>query len=134
MDAQIAKMDVAKKNRKLKKIIKELEPIYAAPSKKFVIVWPKSKRDFQTEGQKQHNCVGSYFDKVVRRDTVVFFLRRKEAVDEPFCTVEFNGGKLVQCRTIYNQAAPEDARKYMEQIEKHYMEMMMKKEKMEEAM
>ena len=134
MDAQIAKMDVAKKNRKLKKIIKELEPIYTAPSKKFVIVWPKSKRDFQTEGQKQHNCVGSYFDRVVRRDTVVFFLRKKEAVDEPFCTVEFNGGKLVQCRTIYNQAAPEDARKYMEQIEKHYMEMMMKKEKMEEAM
>lgn len=133
LDKEIAKLDTAKKNRKLKKIVQELKPFYSVPSKQFAIIWPKSKKDFQTEGQKQHNCVGGYFEKMVKQQTVVFFLRKKEDPDTPFCTVEFQSGKLIQCRTIYNGDAPEEAKKYMKKIEAHYEKEMLKKEQIEAA-
>ena len=113
--------------------MQELKPFYSVPSKQFAIIWPKSKKDFQTEGQKQHNCVGGYFEKMVKQQTVVFFLRKKEDMDTPFCTVEFQSGKLIQCRTIYNGDAPEEAKKYMKKIEAHYEKEMLKKEQIEAA-
>ena len=57
------------------------------------------------------------------KETTVFFVRRKEEPDIPFCTVEFKNGKLIQCRTAYNREAPQDVMKYMEQISRHYKEM-----------
>lgn len=120
MDEKIQKMEVAEKNRRLKKIVQELQKQYTVRSKKYCIIWPKSKRDFQTEGQKQNNCVGGYFDRVVRRETVVFFLRRKEEPETPFCTVEFKGEKLIQCRIAYNRDAPEDVQQLMQKIGENY--------------
>ena len=111
-----------KKNAMLKNQIRSIKALYEVESKDYVIIWPKSKNDFILEGQLQHNCVSGYFDKVATGKTTVFFLRKKEDRNTPFCTVEFTNGKLIQCRTIYNREAPEDVQKYMKKIEKHYQE------------
>lgn len=116
----IKNADIKKKNRILKGIVKKLSGLYKAESDEFEIVWPMSKNDFTKEGQLQHNCVGGYFDRMVSEKTVVFFLRKKEDVKTPFCTVEFNNGKLIQCRTIYNGGAPDEAMKYMDEIAENY--------------
>lgn len=129
---KIAAMDVRKKNMELKKIVKELESLYKLNSKDYVIVWPKSKKDFTTEGQKQHNCVGGYFDRMVKRETVVFFLRRRNEVNKPFCTVEFRNGKMIQCRIAYNNNAPDDVMKIMERISKTYEKELIKAAEQEE--
>ena len=65
-----------------------------------------------------------------KRQNNSFFLRKKEEPEKPFCTVEFNEGKLVQCRSKYNGPAPEDAMKYMKKIEEHYK----RQQKIKEAM
>lgn len=101
--------------------------MYYAESDKYIIVWPKSKADFQNEGQLQHNCVGGYFDRVVKRKTTVFFFRYKENEKEPFCTIEFKGDKLIQCRTKYNQDAPEEVMQFMKKISSNYIKEMNKK-------
>ena len=120
IDKKIDAADLKEKNRILEKLVNEVKPLYDVKSKDFVIIWPKTKKDFVLEGQLQHNCVGGYFERCVKGRTTVFFLRRKENQDKPFCTVEFNNGTLIQCRTIYNKDAPEDARKYMEEVARHY--------------
>ena len=118
------------KNKILRKVVEEVKSDYEARSNTFVIVWPRSKADFTKEGQLQHNCVGGYFDRCAKGDTTVFFLRKKEEPEKPLCTVEFNEGKLVQCRTKYNGQAPEDVMKYMKKIEEHYKRQRKIKEEM----
>lgn len=120
LEDKYKKADTRKKNRMLKKTLKIVEPLYNTESEDFIMVWPKNKKDFQTEGQLQHNCVGGYFDRCAQNQTTVFFVRKKEEPEKPFCTVEFTNGKLIQCRTAYNGAAPDDVEEYMKQIEEHY--------------
>lgn len=126
---KIKKADLKRKNRILKGIVKRLSELYRAEHSEFEIVWPMSKKDFEKEGQLQHNCVSGYFEKMIKGQTVVFFLRKKEDIDKPFCTVEFKGEKLIQCRTIYNGGAPEEAMKYMDKISKNYMKLIEKQQK-----
>lgn len=129
-DLEFARENTKEKNAILRKKVKEVKKDYETRSNAFVIVWPRSKADFVKEGQLQHNCVGGYFERCAKGETVVFFLRKKEEPGKPFCTVEFRNGKMIQCRTIYNGHAPEDAMKYMKKIEEHYK----RQQKIKEAM
>lgn len=123
----IKKMEIKEKNRLLKKQVKALRELYYINSKEYVIVFPQSKEDFEEEGRKQHNCVGGYFEKMVQEQTTVFFLRKKEEPEKPFCTAEFTNGKLRQCRTACNKEAPENVMKIMKQIESNYQKAITKK-------
>lgn len=119
----LEKAAIKKKNRVLKNIVKGLKTKYELDSDEFVIVWPNSKADFSAEGQLQHNCVGGYFDRMCKKETIVFFLRRKENPETPFCTVEFNNNKCVQCRMIYNRDAEKAAWDYMHRLEQHLLDL-----------
>lgn len=116
----IKRMESEEKNKLLKKQVKVLQELYYISSKEFVIVWPQSKKDFEEEGRKQHNCVGGYFERMVQEKTTVFFLRKKEEPETPYCTVEFTNGKLQQCRIACNREAPGNVMKLMKQIESNY--------------
>lgn len=129
-DEKFEKAKLREKNKILRKVVEEVKSDYETRSNTFMIVWPRSKEDFTKEGQLQHNCVGGYFEQCAKGKTTVFFLRKKEEPEKPFCTVEFNEGKLVQCRSKYNGPAPEDAMKYMKKIEEHYK----RQQKIKEAM
>ena len=129
-DLEFARENTKEKNAILRKKVKEVKKDYEARSNTFVIVWPRSKADFVKEGQLQHNCVGGYFERCAKGETVVFFLRKREKPEQPFCTVEFRNGKMIQCRTIYNGLAPEDAMEYMKKIEQHFE----RRKKIKEAM
>lgn len=119
-EKEIKKAEIEKQNQILRDRVSKLEKLYHGKSDKFEIVWPKTKEDFQREGQLQHNCVGGYFERVVKGETVVFFLRRKGELDKPFCTVEFENEKLIQCRIIYNKEAPVEAQEFMKVIARNY--------------
>lgn len=129
-DEKFEKAKLREKNKILRKAVEEVKSDYETRSSTFMIVWPRSKADFTKEGQLQHNCVGGYFERCAKGETTVFFLRKKEEPEKPLCTVEFNKGKLVQCRAKYNRTAPEDAMKYMKKIEEHYK----RQQKIKEAM
>lgn len=54
----------------------------------YITVFPKSKQDFITEGQKQSNCVGGYSSYVLEGHKIVTFIRRKDNIDTPFITCD----------------------------------------------
>lgn len=110
----LKKMEICEKDKVLKQMLPELREIYEIEDDNFVMILPTCKEDFNREGRENHNCVGgSYYDKMLKGNCVIMFLRRKTEPEKAFCTVEMNGSRVVQCRSIRNGTAPEDAEKFM---------------------
>jgi hypothetical protein len=69
----------------------------------YEIVMPHSVSDIVQEGQAQHNCVGSYVDRVVKRHSLVFFIRKKDDPNKSLVTAEYRNGKITQLYYKNNQ-------------------------------
>lgn len=73
---------------------------------KFIITVPKNCADIIREGQLQHHCVGAsenYFKKMNKHQSCILFLRKKEAPDTPYYTMEVDGTKVIQRHAAYNR-------------------------------
>ncbi len=85
----------------------------------YTIRVPECFLDFKHEGNAQHNCVATYYDRTVAGRCIILFIRKRQDPDRPFCTVEIRDtcGRLaiIQNRTAYNRDAPADAVAFMEQ-------------------
>ena len=126
----LKRLSIQKKDKLLQQMLPELKEIYKGENEQFVIVLPTCKEDFNREGRENHNCVGGiYFDKMLKGECVVMFLRKKEEPEKAFCTVEMKGSQIKQCRTIYNRDAPEDAMKFMKKVAKEAEKRIAEKEK-----
>ncbi len=126
----IQKMEIAKKDELLQKMVIELKEIYYAENENFVIILPTCKEDFNREGRENHNCVGgSYYDKMLKGNCVVMFLRKKEDPTKAFCTVEMDGSRIVQCRGSCNREAPKEAMDFMNKFAKAVKKRIAEKEK-----
>lgn len=89
----------------------------------YVILLPNSVSDVVQEGQAQHNCVGSYVDRIVKKRSLVFFIRRKEDPNQSFITAEFAHGKLNQIfyknnRAVYDKDILSIANDYVKNLDK----------------
>lgn len=69
---------------------------------------PESARDLVTEGRKLHNCISSYVDRIADGKTLVFFVRRLNAPNDPFVAFEYCNGEVIQCRYDHNEAVKDD--------------------------
>lgn len=115
----IRKMEISEKDKLLRAMLPELEETYRFEDEQFCIVLPACKEDFNREGRENHNCVGgSYYDKMLKGQSCVMFLRRKEEPCKAFCTVEMNREKILQCRAVRNSEPPEEAKAFMEKFSK----------------
>ena len=67
----------------------------------FVIIIAKSPADLIKEGEILHHCVGrmGYDQKFAREETLIFFVRNKDAIETPFVTLEYSlkNHKILQC-------------------------------------
>lgn len=54
------------------------------------------------EGASLHHCVGGYADRMADGETAIFLVRRLDAPDEPYYTLELKNRSVVQCRTLHN--------------------------------
>ena len=124
------KKAIQRDNRKLRKLLPELQKTFKGETKDLMIVWPTCKSDFNREGEMNHNCVGgSYFSNMAAGRCIVVFVRKKTAPDKAYCTVEFApNGKIRQNRTYGNREAPEDAREFIEEVSKRAQELIFEKE------
>ena len=69
---------------------------------------PESARDLITEGRRLHNCIGNYVDRVAEEKTLVFFVRRLNAPNDPFVAFEYCNGEVIQCRYDNNKKVDDD--------------------------
>ncbi len=70
--------------------------------------------EFSKEGKNNVNCVASYFERVARRETSVFVVRRVSDPNKSFLTVEVKNGKLIQCRGRGNTTPPPEAKAFVD--------------------
>ena len=66
------------------------------------VVVPEHASDLIAEGEKQHNCVGGYMERVAKGQTDVVFIRKDKAPDKSYITMEIHDGKIIQARTKNN--------------------------------
>lgn len=67
----------------------------------FIAIIARTPQDLITEGDYLHHCVGrmNYDQRMVREESLIFFIRNKDNPDTPFVTVEYSlkQHKVLQC-------------------------------------
>ena len=71
---------------------------YLMKAKGLVLMVPESADDLRKEGRTNGNCVGTYVERVAKGETNILFIRKEDKPDKTFYTLEYKGGKIIQCR------------------------------------
>ncbi len=83
---------------------------------------PNLAYDIVKEGEKQNICVGrkgmGYIEKMAENQTVILFVRRCDAPNKPYFTVEVSGNSIVQVRGKANCAAKDDVKSLLTEYAK----------------
>ncbi|MFS7206686.1 PcfJ domain-containing protein [Carnobacterium divergens] len=95
--------------RRMKQLLK-----YETVIDDYAFVAPKSLNDLITEGIKLEHCVGGseYLEKHKTGKTTIIFVRDKNSVDVPLCTLEYRTGQIIQLQGKGNKEknVPEEAK------------------------
>ena len=82
-------------------VAKKYQSLQYDRSETYVCIIARSPRELTQEGRALHHCVGrmGYDRKVVREQSLIFFVRHKETPEIPFVTVEYSLSerKVLQC-------------------------------------
>lgn len=78
---------------------------------------PYSTQEIKKEGETLHHCVGTYVERVIKGKTMIFFIRKEEAPDKPYFTLEYKDNHVVQCRGLHNCDMNENVRAFKEIFE-----------------
>lgn len=107
-------------DRQIKAVLQTVAntPAIGMEAKGLVIVPPKSAEEIKNEGKALHHCVGAYVERVTNGETMILFVRRSEKPDEPFFTLEFRKGKVVQCRGKNNCDMTKEVEAFVKAFEK----------------
>lgn len=88
----------------------------------------ESAEDIINEGRMQHHCVGAsdtYMVKMATRKSWICFLRKKEAPEEPWYTIETDGEKILQAYAAYDrkpdwEETDKILKAWMQQVKKNF--------------
>ena len=83
-----------------------------------VLVVPKNGDEIKAEGEALHHCVGGYVDRVARGETSIFFIRKADAPDTPYFTLEYRDNKVIQCRGFKNCGMKPEVEAFVNEFEK----------------
>lgn len=98
--AAFAALQAAEKDRREREAyrgrLEKLTKRYTYTDGIYLIRPPASGAEITREGKLLHHCVGGYVDRHLKGTTTILFLRRRSAPGKPLCTIEMNGGRLIQ--------------------------------------
>lgn len=89
-------------DKKAQKLKEQRIEQYEYKESDFEILVPQSVVEIAKEGSYLGHCVSSYTDRHALGHTTILFLRRTAKPNEPFYTIEVNGGTVVQIHGKYN--------------------------------
>lgn len=64
----------------------------------------RRQKELSDEGAALRHCVGGYIQRMAEGKTAIFFIRRTDAPELPFFTLELQDKRVVQCRTEQNRS------------------------------
>lgn len=67
-----------------------------------LIRWPTSGNEIINEGKVLHHCVGGYVKRAAEGKTTILLIRKVDAPEVPYYTLEWLEGRVQQCRTTRN--------------------------------
>lgn len=80
---------------------------YEWENKSYAILAPESASDIVDEGISMASCVGSYVDRVIKKSSIILFLREKSDIEKSFITIELNNDTVVQIKGYGNRSLTE---------------------------
>ena len=97
-----------RQNRLIKKIsdgLRKMDDLqeFLNGSDGLLVYVPDKASDLVEEGRNLHCCLGTYVDRIAEGKTLVFFVRRLNAPNDPFVAFEYVNGDVVQCRANNNE-------------------------------
>ena len=99
--------DLQKKLARYEEENKKRKKKWEFANEKFAVVFPTTVSEVRLEGEALHHCVGGYAQRHVQNETTILFLRKEEAPDTSFYTIELkqNGAewKVVQVHGACNK-------------------------------
>jgi hypothetical protein len=111
-----------KKNEKVSIAIQQRYQVdkkrFATESGGFIIRPPQDMNELLSEGSKLQHCVGTYAERVAKKETTILLIRRAETPEDPYFTVEWRDGRLIQCRGKRNCEPPEEVKQFVETWQK----------------
>lgn len=106
-EAEITANEYAERFPGVEEVMEEIREKYEYASDQYIITVPRRCMDIVVEGRMLHHCAGAcdrYFDRIRQRETYICFLRRTEAPDMPYYTIEVEpGGTIRQHRGMYDE-------------------------------
>lgn len=105
-----AELDAEKYSKRYgeaEQVLGEIKSKLEYTGEKYFIMVPQRIVDIVREGNSLHHCVGStdrYFDRIKQHETYICFLRKTEAPEEPYYTIEVEpGGTIRQHRGAFDE-------------------------------
>lgn len=105
--AQVRYQDSQIKREQFEKQVKRLQWM-AWEQDGLLIRPPVDGAELIAEGKYLHHCVGGYVERMADGKTTILLIRRTDAPDIPFYTLEWLNGRVQQCRTLKNASYEED--------------------------
>lgn len=124
----------SKKYAEAEQVLGEIKPKLEYAGEKYFIMVPQRIVDIVKEGQSLHHCVGStdrYFDRIKQHETYICFLRKKEAPDEAYYTIEVEpGGTIRQHRGAFDEEPElDEVKPFLREWQKEIKKRMSKEDK-----
>ena len=79
----------------------------------YSVIMPENARDFVREGMKQGNCVVDYLQRHADGEISILFLRKNDAPDKPFVTMEISDGVIEQALARFNTKPSDEVRAFL---------------------
>ena len=97
----------------------------------FICIIAKTPADLVREGEFLHHCVGrmNYDQKMIREDSLIFFVRLKAQPDTPLVTLEYSlhTHKILQCYGEHDHKPSDDILHYVNKVWLPYANKTLKK-------
>lgn len=101
-------------NQQIRKQFGDLKIQYGFAKYGFIVRPPLSADEIVKEGHELHHCVGGYVKKVVKKESIILFVRKKDEPGNPLCTLEVKDGELMQARTYRNGTPSKEIQRFLD--------------------
>ena len=106
-DLAIRAGKILEKYPHVEKVFSSIKDKYEYSDENYMVVVPSCIEDMLHEGDNLHHCVADsdrYFDRINRQEAYILFLRKADAPEKSFYTLEIEpGGTIRQKRTFYDR-------------------------------
>ncbi len=104
-------------DRQITKRLPTLNQRFYWEDEQFLIRPATTSVELINEGKALHHCVGTYGDRYAVGKTNILFIRRRNAPDKPFYTMEINNqNAIVQCRGLKNCGMIDKVQKFVDEF------------------